>query len=108
MALLKFVTGLHEYVKGESPPLETEANKETDDPLQIAVPAPVLILATIAAPLIPVKAEVPPEVRVADATVRVVPLNAENLVQPLVAWLNVPSNCAELILTSDPFRSPGK
>jgi hypothetical protein len=107
LALFKFVIGLHEYVKGESPPLDTEATNETDDPLQIAVPAPVLILATIASPRIPVNAEVP-AINVADATVSVVPLNAENLVHPLVAWLNVPSNWAALISKSDPSRSTGK
>ena len=85
MTLLKFVGGVHEYVKGESPPLDTEATRETDDPLQIGTPTPVLILATIASLRIPVNAEVPPAVSVAEAAVSVVPLNAENLVHPLVA-----------------------
>ena len=53
-------------------------------------------------------AEVPPAVSVADAAESVVPLSAENLVHPFVAWLNIPFNCAALIPVANPLRSTGK
>ena len=69
------------------------------------VPPPPEILTVGLAPLIPVKADVWPDVIVAPAAKSVLLPIAIYFTQGLVDWLKVPFNCAELIEPSVPFTS---
>ena len=90
------VTGLQEYVTTGSPPT-TEVVKASEDPLQTEAVAP-FVMVTIGLPnVIPVKAEVCPETRVAVTGPSALPpsappLGAGNLIQGLVDTSNKPRN----------------